>query len=387
MESDAAALLRRQTTKEHMQDNRIHSLILPAGSRRDRVAHGGRSACIPGLDFSVCVNPFPPAPSVLKAAQTSDFGSYPDARGEDLITRLTELHGRDPEELILTNGASQAIFLTAFILLKTGRTCSVVAPCYGEYAKNSLLMGAEVTEFTCREEDNFLPDMKRLEEHMLKYRPSVLWLCNPVNPTGVLLDRDGVEFIADISRSIGGVVVIDEAYMNFVSPEVRSRAEMAGSSPDNLLILRSMTKDFSLPGLRLGYAVASRPFIDALRSIQPEWSLNSTALAAGAAALEEIDYYQSAWRQVRQLSASLQEDLRRLDYTVYPGKANFTLLKDESRGGIDPKRCSQVFSACGAAVRDCTSLGLRGYLRIGTSLPQANETLLDILAREDLWSR
>lgn len=332
------------------------------------------------LDFSVCLNPFPLPSGVETAIREADPLRYPDPRCRELLTMLAEVNQTDSGQVLVVNGVSQGIFLLAFCLLKKNDTAIIINPDYGEYEKASRLMGARILPFSLGEKENFYPRMDKLISLIEKSAARALWICNPNNPTGILLGQEDMEKLQKACYRVGTFLLIDEAYINFVSGDAKTRLQ-----GENIIILRSMTKDFTLPGLRLGYVLAHPNIIRALSNAQPEWSMNSPALAAGKAVLACYEEYRKQWIQTDALKNQLAAGLESLQFKVFPGTANFLLIKDETRGGIDPVHFGKVLWKSRILVRDCTSFGLPGFIRLGVSTAENNKILLDNLARRELW--
>jgi histidinol-phosphate aminotransferase len=349
------------------------ALIRPELLTSQTVPHGGREA--KPFDFSVCLNPFPLPDPVVTAIAAVPTNRYPDTRGRQLAGELARLHGCDPERLLLTNGVSQAIFLTAFGLLERGRNVLVVGPTYEEYAKNSALMGARIDSFRAKPQEGFTLSIPSLIRTIGELKPALTWICNPNNPTGLLLDRRDIEEIADSCSSCGGLLVVDEAYMNFVDENRRYCAEA-----ENIVVLRSMTKDFALPGLRLGYSIAPHRIARALSAARPEWSINAPALAAGLAAIQHREVFETQWRRLRLQRQSLETAAETLGYRIFPGTANFFLLYSGAEGRA--RKFREHLAVSDIALRDCTSFDLPGFYRIGISSEENNRQLLGFLTAE-----
>lgn len=341
----------------------------------EQVTHGGGHG--EGMiDFSVCLNPRPLPAQVRRAIDRAAPGRYPDSGGEVLKQALAEFHSCSTGEITLCNGISQGIFLSAFALLERGDKTLIIGPTYGEYWKNCRLMGAEVHHFGCMESEGFRLSLRMLEESIESLGPGVVWLCNPNNPTGVLLGAGEVEEIRRLCLRKGAFLLVDEAYMNFADREKSFTAR-----GENVLVLRSMTKDFSIPGLRLGYLKGPQRLIAAIAAARPEWSLNAPALAAGEAAMKALPEYRRQWELVREQTLELAGELEKIGFTVYPPATNFILIRDHS-GDLIPE---QELRRQGMVLRSCASFGLPGYYRIGTSLPEHNSALVKALKRRNRW--
>ena len=197
-----------------------------------------------------------------------------------------------------------------------------------------------------------------------------MFLCNPNNPTGAVLPSEAV---AAWARSHPETLfVVDEAYLPF-SPHVGSVLEIAA---DNVLVLRSMTKDHGLAGLRLGYAVGSPTLVEALRRVQPPWSVNALAQAAGVAALRDPVYYERSMNRLAAAKESLCAGLTSLGLPPLPSAAPFFLV----RVG-DGAAFRRALVPHGILVRDCASFGLPAHVRLCPRRPEENERLLAVIAK------
>jgi histidinol-phosphate aminotransferase len=171
------------------------------------------------------------------------------------------------------------------------------------------------------------------------------------------LGLEEIEPLAEAAAACGALLVIDEAYLSFVNDSWDS---MGLPALDNVVLLRSMTKDYALTGLRLGYAIASENVIANLQAFQPDWSVNGLAQAAGLAALADTEYLLRARQAVDQAKSLLSDRLDRLSLTVHPSAANFLLVKVG-----DASVWHDKLMRLGLFVRDCTSFGLPEHIRIG----------------------
>lgn len=323
------------------------------------------------LDFSVSTNPFPPCPEIAEAVAGAALTRYPDSASGELRSVLAELHGVVPESVLVTNGLAQAIFLCAFAFADRGKTVLIASPTFGEYRSASELAGADILEVPAREEEEFAFPLADLEDHVRTARPSLAWVCSPNNPTGTLPSKEHILRLLSACEETGTLLVLDEAYVNFAPP---------GSSAlpllrPGLLLLRSMTKDYGLTGLRLGYIVGDPRLVGFLSSLQPPWSVNACAQAAGLAALRNGEYYKAQWVSLRGLAADLARDLVESGFSPFPSAGNFLLF----RAG-DTERLQAFLWERRILVRDCSSFGLSGYVRVGVRSGEENRRLVECLA-------
>jgi histidinol-phosphate aminotransferase len=308
------------------------------------------------LDFSVSVHPLGPSPRVLAAAAAADLGRYPDSEVGALRRALAARHRMSADQVWAGNGASELLWLAAHLWLRPGDRALVLGPTYGEYRRAAALAGATTIEPRAEESRDFLPDLDALERLIRRERPRVAFLCNPNNPTGVYLDGAAVERLA---AALGeGLLVLDEAFAGFVDDAWDATALLPRG---NVLVVRSMTKDHGIPGLRLGYALGTTDRIAALRAAAPPWSVNSAAQAAGLAALEDDAHLEAGRRATREIAGYLRGALAPIGLALRPSAANFWLVRVP-----DATRLRAALLDEGILVRDCTSFGLPHHVRIGS---------------------
>lgn len=320
------------------------------------------------LDFSASVSPIGPPDGVWDAIRQVDLGAYPDPAclelRESLSQTLTPFQGKPVpvERILVGNGSTEIIHLLARVYLSdlgSDREPSVfqLTPTYGEYTGACRQAGAVVSSFEATSNPSFCWDIVKAAQRIIQERPRLVFVCNPNNPTGVYLGLEEIEPLAEAVAVCGALLVIDEAYLSFVSGPWDS---MGLPAPDNVVLLRSMTKDYALTGLRLGYAIASENVIANLQAFQPDWSVNGLAQAAGLAALADTEYLPRARQAVDQAKSLLSDRLDRLSLTVHPSAANFLLVNVG-----DASVWHDKLMRLGLFVRDCTSFGLPEHIRIG----------------------
>jgi histidinol-phosphate aminotransferase len=328
------------------------------------------------LDFSANVNPYGPSPAVREALATVPLNRYPDRDALTLRGTLSRFLDTPPESILVGNGSSELIWLIAVTFIGRDDTVFVIGPTYAEYARSSRLMGGRVATWLARAGDGFAVDGAVITRELDRWRPKVVFLCNPNNPTGVVIAPDTIWNWA--RRLPTTLFVVDEAYQPF-APGLRSVAEWTA---ENLLVVRSMTKDFALAGLRLGYALGPESLIETLRRAQPPWSVNALAQAAGVAALGDPAHRTRSLAQLHQASGVLVAGLLRLGLCPVPSAVPFFLVPVADAGAF-----RGVMLRRGILVRDCASLGLPAHVRIATRLPEENERLLGAIEESGLGAR
>ncbi len=322
------------------------------------------------LDFSSNINPLGPSHRVMMAAAAADLSSYPDrdclALREALAARLNV--GLD--NLMIGNGSTELIHLLSRAYLEPGKRCLIFGPTFGEYETAAVICGAELHVVTAEEAGGFRWPIEEAVKTIRRIRPSLVFLCNPNNPTGSYVGRDVVE---SILTAVGedGLLVLDNAY-----------APLADYPWDpfplldtgNIVILGSMTKDHALAGVRLGYLAADPSIVAPVVRLQPAWSVNSVAQAVGLAALDDEEHVAAARKVVFEAKEFLYSGLETLGVPVTPSAANFVLAKVG-----DAPNVRKALLQRRIAVRDCTSFGLPEHIRIAVRQIEECNRLLGAL--------
>ena len=324
-------------------------------------------------DFSSNTNPFGPPLGVKEALAQVDISQYPDSNATELRHALASNLGIQPEGIIVGAGSTELIHLLALTYLDRGDKVVLVDPAFGEYEAACAVVGASAVRHSLIQNKGFQLKTGKIVSLIKKSSPKMVFLCNPNNPTGQYLERDEVETILQASGD--GLVVLDEAYLPFVE-EPWSSLDMLATG--NLAILRSMTKDFALTGLRLGYAIAWPEIITNLRRVCPPWNVNILALRAGMIALESGAYLNRCAEELKKAKDYLIGELSSLGYTILPSKANFFMMEVG-----DAYKFRQGLLKHGILVRDCTSFGLPQYVRIAPLTMPECEALVEAIRNDN----
>jgi L-threonine-O-3-phosphate decarboxylase len=318
------------------------------------------------IDFSVNTNPLGPSPAAIEAARSARWSVYPDDGAGVLRRELAARHGRAETEVVVGNGSVELIWLIALAFLDPGDPVVIVGPTFGEYARAARIAGGIVHEYRANPADAFAVDLTAVSDLARTIKARVVFLCNPNNPTGGLLPLPGIRSLAQQLPQT--LVVVDEAYRQFLDKPPSSTSLL---SCDNVVLLRSLTKDYATPGLRLGYVLAPVPVAEALDLVRPPWNVNAVAEAVGLAALRDDAHLERARAEVRRARAYLTAGLTDLGLRVVPSNANFILVDVG-----DARRVRSELLRHGICVRDCNSFGLPSYIRIGLRPIAACERLV-----------
>lgn len=324
-----------------------------------RRAHGG-NAPDGMLDFSVSLNPLGPPDALglaLSAHAADALTRYPEPESATLRTALAERHGVSPDEILVTNGACEAIELLMASL--SPRRVVVLSPAFTEYEDAARAWGHEVVTVAAREEDDFHWRLDELNAALGLGPDDLIVLGNPANPTGVL---------SQVPR-LRAMQVVDETFLDFVATAVSAVGR------PRTLVIRSFTKLFACPGLRLGYVVGD---VAVLRARQPAWSVSRLAQVAGLAMLGDTKYQDFTRRFTAECREDLAAGLRGIPgVRVFPGTANFLLLRVDGAGEI-----ARRLGERGIVVRLCDSfsgLPADAFLRVAVRKRSENQRLVEAL--------
>ncbi len=321
------------------------------------------------LDFSANINPLglPEWVRPLISSQISSVVHYPDPGASSLMQTLADRYGVPEEEVVFGNGSSQILYLLPSVL-KPSRAI-IPVPAYVDYMVAAEAAGLAVERVALREEDDFVLDLPRLEGQLTG--GELVMIGNPNNPTGLVCDSGALRRCA--ARWPTVTFVIDESFADFV-PEMD---RLLRNRPGNAIVVFSLTKFFSIPGLRLGAAVMKEETARRLRRVIPPWSVNVFAQAVGEAALRDARYAAETKGIVRKYREILAGRLRSLPgFTVYPGQANFLLVRID-RQDMDALGLARSLLAKGISIRVCDNFdGLDSrFFRVAVRTEEENERL------------
>jgi histidinol-phosphate aminotransferase len=327
------------------------------------------------LDFSVSTNPFGPPPGTKEALSQASIDRYPDSEATELGQSLARKLSIAPDTLLIGSGSTELIRLVATAYWGSDDLVIIPQPTYSEYEIACFLVGAQVLKQPMLEEANFRLNVAETVDLIRQHRPKGMFLCNPNNPTGQYLSQEEVRKILSVAED--SLVVLDEAYIAFTGNTWAS-VDLIGRG--NLVILRSMTKDYALAGLRLGYAVAAESIISVLKRVRPPWNVSSVAQAAGVFALKADGYPDTCGMKIKEAKEFLVKELRGLGFSPLPSQANFFLVKVD-----DAARFRQTLLRKGILVRDCTSFGLPNYIRLAPRTIAECQRLLTAIKETEVY--
>ena len=341
--------------------------------------HGGQLKKDGLIDFSVNIPHFPPdsAYKELLIHSIDHLMEYPEMDGIKARHALSEYLNWPMDQIVLGNGATDLIYLMTRAL-KLERAM-ILEPTFTEYKRALSQSGTKVYDYVLKGDSGFHLNTNHLSEAINNARCDALFICNPNNPTGQLFAVDEIESILEQVVGDRFLLVIDESFIEFKERPSHHEAMKDLMGRYNLLIMRSMTKTFCVPGLRIGYLFGSEKSIKLIGAFRDPWALNRFAL-------ESIPYFLKDNRHLKQLQdwcdvesaymKALLSELERIE--VFDGHANFVLIK---LNHLNPTKWHEALIEKGFYLRTCLDFtGLDAhYFRIAIKDRQSNEALIDAM--------
>jgi L-threonine-O-3-phosphate decarboxylase len=361
----------------------------------DRPTHGGNlrwaaqiAQCDPEriLDFSASISPLGCPIAVLEALKSdqalNSISRYPEPSYAELRAAIAAHHQISPEYIIVGNGAAELLTWLCRDLASL-ESVFLGVPAFSDYQRGLKAFGANVITFDCWQKGDRTRSFQELDHVISKANSDRnspkrgILLNNPHNPTGQLYRRE--ELLPLLSQF--DLVVIDEAFMDFLTPETsQSLIDRIEHSP-NLVILRSLTKFYGMPGLRIGYAIAHPQRIQTWQAWRDPWSVNCLAEIAAIACLKDRAFQQKTWDWLTAARSHLYSGLSKITgLNPIAGAANFLLVESE-RSVMELQ--ADLLKQDGILIRDCHSFAELGdrYFRVCVKLPPDHDRLLHGIER------
>jgi histidinol-phosphate aminotransferase len=303
-------------------------------------------------------------------AAIADVARYPDGNGHDLKTALSRRYGVDMGAIVLGNGSNDVLELIALAFLGPGRSSVYSQHCFAVYPLATQARGARGIAVPAK---NFGHDLEAMAA-AIDDETYVVWVANPNNPTGTMLRAEALEaFLKRVPERV--IVVIDEAYNEYLTPELKSETVKWLRRHPNLVVTRTFSKAYGLAGLRVGYAFAHPSVADIMNRVRQPFNVNSIALAAATAALDDMEFVARSFADNLQGMRQIEEGAKRLALEWIPSHGNFITVRVGKANEIYRRLLKR-----GVIVRPVGGgYQLPEHLRVTIGTAQENERFLSAL--------
>lgn len=340
--------------------------------------HGGRVREISRmlgkdvLDFSASINPLgnPPLEDIV-LSELRNICHYPDITYSDFREAAASFVGVDPENIVPGNGSSEIIRIFSEVCIDDGEVAVIPTPTFGEYETQSRLAGAQIVKTDLGLDDP--KDLDSVFDESLLRAAKAAFFCNPNNPTGILTAREEIMRLAERCEECGVFLLVDEAFIELSDPD-QSLADLAPDM-EGLVVMRSLTKSFGVPGLRLGFAVTNRKLAEIMNRARIPWSISSIASAAAVHLLKNKEFLEMSRQVVIKELEWLTGALTSIGLRPLRSSTNFMLV-DVRGTGMNSGEIAERMMHEGILIRDCRSFGLDGYVRVAVRRREENERLV-----------
>ncbi len=322
-------------------------------------------------------NPYPPSPAIdatLSTLTGAALRRYPNPTASELRELIATHHGIDPAQAVVTHAGDEALRLALTTFVSPGAWFGMAEPSYSLYPVLAAIQDAQVHRVAL--DDQWLPPTDFVEQINAQHC-QLTCLVNPHAPSGSLMSY---EQLRDIARDIEGVLLIDEAYADFVDPELELDTCKLIREFDNVLILRTFSKGYSLAGLRLGYLLGSTKLIEPIiTKTRDSYNVDHLSQQLGYAALHDQTYARSTWQKVRSERGRLMQVLAQLGLCAPPSQANFLLVSVNPTCRLSAAELYEALKERGILIRYFDAPRLSDKLRISIGTPTENNLLIEHL--------
>ena len=317
-------------------------------------------------------NPYPPSPRVIAAlrkATNSSLRLYPEPLSNTVRSVAASVYGVKPENILAGNGSDEILSMLMRCFVSRNDRVVFPVPTYSLYDTLIAIQEGEAVRL------DYEPDYS-LPEALFSQRAAMTFLCNPNSPSGTLVPLQQIERLA---RSVSGILVVDEAYVDFADSEGASSLPLVRNF-SNLVVLRSFSKSFSLAGMRIGLAFASEDIIAGMLKVKDSYNVNRLSLIAATAALRDLPWMERNVRRIQESRRKLTRALKALGFHVYPSHANFVMARKQ---GQNQKELYDYLRVQNILVRYFDVAGLQDCLRITVGMPKEIQSLLAAMRKID----
>ena len=317
-------------------------------------------------------NPYAPSPKVytaLRKAANPSLRLYPEPLSDSLRSAAAAVYGVKPENIIAGNGSDEILSMLLRCFVGPASRVAFPVPTYSLYDTLVEIQDGVVARVA-------YPEDFSLPEALAGQNAALTFLCNPNAPSGTLVS---LPEIAKLAGAVSGILVVDEAYVDFAESEGASSIPLIRQTP-NLVVLRTFSKSFSLAGLRIGLGFASEEIIAGMMKVKDSYNVNRLSLVAATAALSDMAWMERNAKRIRRSRKKITAALTRLGYQVYPSHANFVLARKQ---GQNLQPIYEELKRRKILARYFDTAGLQDCLRITVGTPKEVRALLKELVTID----
>ncbi|MCE5341276.1 MAG: histidinol-phosphate transaminase [Planctomycetaceae bacterium] len=316
-------------------------------------------------------NPYPPSPKVLEAIRDllpPQLRKYPQPMGDTFRQAAAKLFGVEPENIICTNGGDDLLNMAIRAICDENRPVAYPTPTYSLYPELARIQNCPAIEIPFDSEFNLPPKLVSADA-------ALTIVCNPNAPSGTFIKA---QELRQLAQEIKGVLLIDEAYVDFAESNCLELAK----NLENVIILRSLSKGYSLAGLRFGFGIANKNLIKGLMKVKDSYNVDALAIAAATAAIEDQKYHKETIAKVKKERKLLTEKLKQLGFEVPQSQTNFVFAKSVKMRAID---VYEKLKERNIYVRYWAYPDIKDKLRISVGTAEENKKL--ITALEEILSK
>lgn len=294
---------------------------------------------------------------------------YPKVDNFFLREKIAKRFSVKTENVMIGSGSDELITLIAIKYLNNNENTIMADPSFFRYKQATDMLNSTCSMVPC--DKNYIHDLNAMKSE-INEKTKIIFICNPNNPTGTLLNCKEIDdFIASISKDI--IVVVDEAYFDFVYPKDTSSAISLIDKYKNLIVLRTFSKYFALAGIRVGCAIGNPTVIREINNIKSPYSVNSLAQIAAESVLDNSEYFDTIfYNEINEEKEYLYIELKKLNISFVKSQTNFIFAEF----GPECEKWCETLAEKGIIIRPCAMFGYPQYVRITIGSHYENELLI-----------
>lgn len=334
------------------------------------------------VDFSSNINPLGLNKKLIKSIKKNVGVAlrYPDIEYHDLVDSISENYKIDRGFIIPGNGATE--ILSLYFKVLSPKKALILSPTFSEYERALRINGCEIKYFKLEENSGFVPVLSDLCDEM-KGGYDVVVMCNPNNPTGMAVGKGFAEELSNVCAKTGGRVFIDESFMDFLKDADEYTAAGLTGKHENLFILKSLTKFFAIPGIRLGFGMTSdTDLLARMKNVHDPWSINCFADLAGRTLLGDKKYISGTKKTVMSNREMFFKELNEIkNIKVFESCCNFLLIKLLDNMNVSELQDRMLKDRI--LIRDCSNFKYldKKFFRVAVKTKKQNSLFVNALVR------